>query len=121
VLAKNHNISHAQILQMSTDGLLRGDMVHVGFGKPETSFFGGKTAFASTIFLNWRKVSLEGLMAQVHSAGREDCLTETLILMSMRTKTKRWPIKRTAVRVGHTQSNISAPRATATTISSGYP
>lgn len=95
-------------------------MVHVGLGEAETSFVGRKTACAGTALFNWRKVCLEGFMAQVYCAGREDCLSETLIFVSMRTDT-RILIRRTAVLVGHTQSNISAPRATATTISSGYP
>jgi len=93
-------------------------MVHVSLGNPETSFVDRKTACAGTALFNWRKVCLKGFMAQVHCAGREDCLSESLIFMSMMVNTRRL-IRHTAVLVGHTQSNISAPRATATTISSG--
>ena len=61
-------------------------------------------------------------MSQVEGSGGVDGVAETL----GRGKVRRWENweKRedgwlTAVRVGHTQSNMSAPRATDTTRSSG--
>lgn len=76
--------------------------------------------------------------AQVHpsSTGRKSSAKRLLLSFRVPEETiaspKRWlmsvskhnehgAVNLTAVRVGHTQSNMSAPRATATTMSSGYP
>lgn len=95
-------------------------MVNVGSGDAKTALGGWSTTSALAAFFNRTKVFGIYCIAYVENTGRSDGVSETLKLISY-VPGSCCRSTRTAVLVGQTQSNMSAPRATDTTKSSGYP
>ena len=103
--------------EMGAGRFLRGDMVDVGPCDAQPPLFSWTTASTLTAFLNRPEILGICSIADIEHPGRCDGVAKPLRMMSMLTSYSRTLL--TAVLVGHTQSNISAPRATETTKSSG--
>ena len=112
---------------MSSCGFFAGNMIDIRACDPKPALFRGQATNARTAVLNGRKVVCVGGMAEVQGAGGYDGIAETLRIKDIgeyyheeegRGRLKQGKV-RTAVLVGQTQSNMSAPRAIDTTRSSG--
>lgn len=109
--------------------LLCSDVVDVGARDAESGRTGGvedvlcATDEAGAGGVDGAEVICEGGVAEVEDTGGCDAVAEALWCVSSEFVCRRWILgswgMRTAVRVGQTQSNMSAPRATETTRSSG--
>jgi hypothetical protein len=65
---------------MSTDGLLRGNMVYICLGYAEATFISRATANTFTAFVNRREVVRVFLMAKIQGACIHDGIAKTLRL-----------------------------------------
>lgn len=116
---------------MCTRRFLGSDMVDEGTCDTEPAVVHRSTAGTSAGRFDGGEVGGEGGVAEVEVSRRGDGIAETLNKIRWYqfgdiSDAKSWLWSRvggyrilTAVRVGHTQSNMSAPRATETTRSSG--
>lgn len=108
-------VVHCQ--QMRASSLLGGDMIDVGAGDSQTSLCGRSAASALAAVFDWAKVlGIHGVAEVEHASGCNG-IAEALGLSESSQITAEGRL--TAVLVGHTQSNMSAPSATETTRSSG--
>lgn len=113
----------ARDIQMRPNSLLGRKMVYKSPGNAQSAIFFRSAASTRAIRFDRAKILAVARMLQIEHAARCDGVAEALfmpgIISATRKRRARPDKKLTAVLVGHTQSNISAPRATATTISSG--
>jgi hypothetical protein len=117
--------------QMCPDRLLGSEMIDVRAGHAQTTRFFGPARCTRTALLDRRKVLGVPRVFEIEHAAGSDGISESLFRMkvskdvdgglfhSVVCESKDVGNGLTAVLVGQTQSNISAPRATATTMSSG--
>lgn len=63
---------------MSTNGLLRGDMVNICLGDAETTFISRATANTVTVFIDRREVVCIFLMTKIQGACIHDGIAKTL-------------------------------------------
>lgn len=104
---------------MGASRFLGSNMVDEGSRDAQTTLRLGSATRAAAALCNRREIVRISSMPKVDDAPRGDGVTKALELVSIHhDKTK---VKCTAVLVGQTQSNMSAPNATDTTMSSGYP
>jgi hypothetical protein len=111
-------------IQMRSHSLLRRKMVYICSCYAQTALIlGSTTTCAGASVLNGREISRIGGVSEIEYAIWCDGVSETLcdIYQYSCIFSLYCCRKLTAVRVGQTQSNISAPKATDTTRSSGYP
>jgi hypothetical protein len=109
------NIVHGQ--EMSSGSLLCCDVVDVGTSDAQASLCRWTAARALAALFNGPKVLRIDGVADVQDAGGGNGIAEALRMLLDVQTAAIWTL--TAVRVGHTQSNMSAPSATETTKSSG--
>lgn len=122
---------------MGSNGFFPGHVIYICSGDAEAAVFGLEAANATASGFDGGKVVRRRRVAQVDSTLGGDCVSEPLwpAMISIdedgigpfdkagkkKKKKKRTLPPLTAVREGHTQSNMSAPKAMETTRSSGYP
>lgn len=82
MLATAQENGRNQSIQMSTDCLFSGDMVHICSGEPETSLINWTTAGASATFLDWSKVLGEMFATQIDGTRRDNRITKALVEVS---------------------------------------
>lgn len=107
---------------MSTRRLLRGNVVDISTRDAEAALVLWPAARARAVCFYGGEVVGERCVAEIQGAGRDYGVAEALaeeLRISRSTVDGRGKEIRTAVRVGQTQSNMSAPRATDTRRSSG--
>jgi hypothetical protein len=75
----NQNGNRFWSLQMSTNCLLRGDMVDICLGDAEATFISRATANTLTAFVDRREVVCVFLMAKIQGACIHDGIAKTLI------------------------------------------
>jgi hypothetical protein len=109
------DIVHGQ--QMGSRRLLCCNVVDIGARDAQASLCRWTTARALAALFDGPKVFCVDGVADVQDSGRSNGIAEALCRLEEAHTAVIWIL--TAVRVGHTQSNMSAPSATETTKSSG--
>jgi len=131
--------------EMCADGFLGGEVVEVGPRDAQAASFFGPAGRAGAVGFDWREIlgvarvfdvedtsggygvaeALDGRvsMSREREGATEEVMGVHVMMYGDSDEAGKCgdESELTAVLVGQTQSNMSAPRATATTMSSGYP
>ena len=106
---------------MGANSFLSGNVMHIRLSDSKSPLVGGAATGTFAALFNRGEVVGIATISKIQCSRRHDGISESLGFVRQGRKLFMPIEKLTAVRVGHTQSNMSAPKATETTRSSGYP